>query len=292
MSTNILHPAIALSSMYKKNGSRRLNDLRLLIRVLIILCMLLSFQTADAGTTISLGNTIGIPHRTVTYEDTAYEIQDIGAYTLGEDINITINTTDINSFQLSLLDKDQNFLWNNMTYYTEGNTYVVMPGSAVTSPGTYVLAVFYQGDVQAVKPVVISSYKMSVNPDTTVVAPGGTLNVKVGVLPDTTQPVKVVLVRNSSSIESTANRTNMGEYEAKVGIPSSAYGEFSLYASIPSGNMILGYPELIGISSGGTINVTEIPTSTASSNPVYSVTLIIIFLFFVGLVIMVIKKRR
>ncbi len=276
--------------MYKKNDSRRLNDLRLFIRVLIVLGMLLSLQPAHAGTTISLGNVIEIPHRTVTYEDTTYEIQDIGAYSLGDDINITINSTDINSFQLSLLDKDQNFLWNNMTYYTEGKTYVVMPGSAVTSPGTYVFAIFYQGDVQAVKPVVISSYKLSVNPETTMVAPGGILNVRVGVLPDTTQPVKVVLVRNSSSIESTANRTNMGEYEAEIRIPSSAYGEFSLYASIPSGNTVLGYPELIGISSGGTVNVTEIPTSTASSNPVYSVILIIIFISFVGLVIMV-KKR-
>ncbi len=265
--------------------------MRFFIRVLILLGMLLSLQPAHAGTAISLGNTIEIPHRTVTYDNTTYEIQDIGAYSLGDDINITINTTDINSFQLSLLDKDQNFIWNNITYYTEGKTYMVMPGSAVTSPGTYVFAVFYQGDVQAVEPVVISSYKISVNPNTTVIAPGGMLNVRVGILPDITRPVEVVLVRNSSSIESIANRTNMGEYEAEVGIPSGAHGEFSLYASIPSGNKTLGYPDLIGISSGGTINVTEIPTSTAILNPIGSVTMIIIFIFFVALVIMVIKKR-
>ncbi len=266
--------------------------MRLLVIALIISCMLLNLQHADAGTTISLDNTINIPHRTVTYEDKTYEIQDIGAYSLGEDINITTNVTDINSFQLSLLDKNKNFLWNNMTYYTEGRTSVVMPGSVITAPGTYVFAVFYQGGIQAVEPVVVSSYKLSVNPDAAMVAPGGTLDVRVGVVPDTTQPVKVVLVRNSSSIESTANRTKKGEYEAEIGIPSSAHGVFSLYAAISSDNMILGYPELIGVSSGGFINVTETPTPMASSSPVVSVPLIIIFIFFVGLLIMVLKKVR
>lgn len=100
--------------------------MRFLTRVLIIktgvvfiaLIILLNSQPAAAGTTISLGNTIDTPDRTVTYQGKNYEIQDIGAYPIGESVNISINVTDIKSFQLSLLDKNKNFMWNHMVYYT------------------------------------------------------------------------------------------------------------------------------------------------------------------------------
>lgn len=260
------------------------------MRVLIAL-VILSNATASAGTTISLDNTIDIPDRTVTYQGNTYEVQDMGAYSPGESVNISINTTDIKSFQLSLLDKNKNFLWNHMVYYTEGRTEVSMPADVVTTPGTYAFAVFYQGDIMAVKPVVFSQYKMSVIPDSTTIAPGGTLQVKVRVVPDTSLPVKVVLARNSSSIESVVNRTGEGEYEAEINIPVSAYGVFSLYAAIASDKMIMGYPELIGVASGGTINVTNITQLPISSTSL-SFSMVIALVFIALLLIVAFKKVR
>jgi len=284
--------------MYKKECfkiSKELHEMRTFIkafmRVLIAL-VILSTVIASAGTTISLDNTIDLPDRTVTYQGKNNEIQDIGAYQLGESVNISINVTDIKSFQLSLLDKNKNFLWNHMVYNTEGRTEVAMPKDVVTTPGTYAFAVFYQGDIMAVKPVVFSQYKMSVILDSTAVAPGGTLRVKVNVAPDTSLPVKVVLVRNSSSIESLVNRTKEGEYVAEINIPAGAYGIFSLYAAITSNNMILGYPELIGAASGGTINVTNITQLAVSSTYSPSFSTVIAVVFIAVLLIVVFKKLR
>lgn len=261
------------------------------MRVLIAL-IILSNVTASAGTTISLDNTIDIPDRTATYQGKNYEIQDMGAYSIGEAVNISINTTDIRSFQLSLMDKNKNFLWNHMVYHTEGRSEVTMPANVVTTPGTYAFVVVYQGDIKAVKPVVFSLYNMSVIPGSSVVAPGGTLHVKARVAPDTSLPVKVVLAQNSSSIESAVNRTGEGEYEAGINIPVSADGRFSLYAAIASDNMILGYPELIGVASGGTINVTNITQPVGSSTYSLSFSMVIAFVFIALLLFVAFKKIR
>ncbi|SNQ61080.1 exported hypothetical protein [Candidatus Methanoperedens nitroreducens] len=260
------------------------------MRIVVTALILLSNLQPAAATTISLDKTIDTLDRTLAYQGEIYDIRDIGAYSLGETVNITVNATDVESFQLSLLDKNKNFLWNHMVYYTDGMAEAVMPGGAVTVPGTYVFAVFYQGDILAVKPVVISKYNLSVIPSSTIVPAGGTLHVKVRVSPDTSLPVRVVLVKNSSSLESSANRTQDGIYETDINIPESAYSRFSLYAAIASDNIILGYPELIGISGEGTINVTELspqaPTAAGYILPAVA------FLFLTGVIFLVLRKIR
>ncbi len=259
------------------------------ITMVTALILLSNLQPA-AATTISLDKTIDMPDRTLTYQGKTYDIRDVGAYSLGETVNITVNATDINSFQLSLLDKNKNFLWNHMVYYTEGTAEMAMPGDVITAPGTYAFAVFYQGNILAVKPVVFSKYNLSVMPSSTIVPPGGTLHVKVRVSPDTSLPVRVVLAKNSSSLESSANRTQNDIYETDIKIPESAYGSFSLYAATASDNIILGYPELMGISGGGTINVTEFPPQApAASGYILPAAA---FLFFVGVLFLVFKKIR
>ncbi|MCZ7400005.1 MAG: hypothetical protein O8C62_10095 [Candidatus Methanoperedens sp.] len=259
------------------------------VAVLIAIVALLN-SPVFASTTISLDSTIDTPDRTVAYQGKNYDIQDIGSYHMGEKVNISINVTDISGFQLSLLDKNKNFMWNHMVYYTEGNAQVDMPDNVVTVPGTYAFAVFYQGDIMAVKPVVFSQYKLSVMPDATTVAPGDTLHVKVRVAPDTGIPMKVIIARNSSSLESSANRTQEGLYEADIKLPSSTNGRFSLYAALASGNMIMGSPELIGVSSGGTINVVEIPPTPQASG--FSFSLVIVSLLFIGILIIIFRKIR
>ncbi len=259
---------------------------------MIFAVLVLSNAPASADVIISLDRTVDTPDNTVAYQDRTYEIQDTGAYLIGEPANISVNATDINSFQLSLLDKNEDFLWNYMVYYTEGRAELTMPADVVTTPGTYVFAVFYQGDILAFKPVVFSQNKISVTPDSTTVAPGGLLHVKVKVVPDTSLPIKVVLSRNSSSLEYSVNRTHEGLYETEMKIPFSAYGSFSLYGTIVSDNTVLGYPELMGISSGGTINVTDIPTPETHSKSVDYFSLTIMFLFLTGLLILVFKRVR
>ena len=260
------------------------------MKSVMVLAIFLLNVPACAETTISLDNVIDTPDRTILYESKDYEIRDIGSYHLGEAVNISINITDIESFQLTLLDKDENFLWNYMVYYTEGHNEVIMPGDVVTSPGTYVFAVFYQGDILAFKPVVFSQYKMSLIPESSTVAPGGTLHVTVRVVPETSLPIKVVFATNRSSLESIVKRTQESLYETEIKIPFSASGRFSLYAAIESDNTTKGYPELLGASNNVTINVTDTPRPVAV--PSFDFSLAFISVFLTGLLIMAFKIVR
>lgn len=252
--------------------------------------LFLSNIPASASTVISLDHVVDTPDRTVAYQDKIYELQDMGAYLIGEPVNISINATDINSFQLSLLDKKENFLWNSMVYYTEGKTEVTMPADVITIPGTYTFAVFYQGDIVAFKPVVFSQNKITVTPDSMTVAPGGALHVKVNVVPDTSMPIKVVLAKDSSSLEYPVNRTREGSYETEINVPYSAHGRFSLYAAIVSDNKFLGNYEFMGVSNAVTINATDILPAPSKSGDYFPLT--ILFVFLAGLLIFMFRRGR
>ena len=233
--------------------------------VIITILLLFSSLPSYAGTTISLDKMIDTPDKTVTYQGKNYEIRSIGSYIEGESVTIDVNSTNLRSFQLSLLDKNQDFLWNHMVYTTEEAAGIVMPGDIITTPGTYAFAIFYQGDIRAVMPVVFSQYSISIIPNRTKVAPGEGINIKIEVKPDTNIPMTLILAKDSDRLEYPVKRNDNNLYGAEIKIPNSANGTFTLYATLLSNNIILGYPESVGLSNGVSINVIENPLPDKSA---------------------------
>jgi hypothetical protein len=241
--------------------------------VLIAIVFLLVTQTAAADTKITLSHSIDTPDRTVSYENNTYEIQDIGFYHIKDPVNITITTKDIKSYTIALLDTKMNFLWYQIVYHTEGKEELTMPAGIVTSPGTYIFAVFYQGDILDFEQVLFSNITLSMTLNTSQVIPGGLLHVDVTAFPDTDLPIKVVFAQESRSLEFPVNRTSSGQYEADIIIPSSANGRFSSYAAMTSGKIVLGYPEIVGVSNGGILEIIDFPQKSSdktNSLPVIS----------------------
>lgn len=262
----------------------------LIIRSAIIAIFLLSISiSAFATTSIYLDNTIDTPDRTLTYQGKNYEVREIGVFHINETVNISINVTDINSFQLSLMDKNKNFLWNHMVYFTDGETRVMMPSNIISEPGIYAIVVFYQSNITAIEPVVFSKFQFSISTNRTKIAQGGSLHIEVRVTPDTEIPIKVILAQNSSTLESTVNKTGEGYYETDLYIPISAYGVFNLYAAAESGKEILGYPELVGVSEGSEINVTNTLSPILG---IHFIPIIVSIFFIVSAILLVNKKRR
>lgn len=243
-----------------------------------------------SATTISLDNDIDVPDRTVTYEDRNYEIQEIGAYHLDEPVNISVDVSGISSFQLSLLDKNRSFLWNHMVYHTDGHSEMTMPPHTVNVPGTYAFAVLYQGNILAAKPVVFSQYELTATPDISVIQPGGTLHVEIKVVPDPDMPVKVVLAKKSSSLEYETERAAEGIFRTDIKIPYSASGNFSLYSAVISEDkLVMGYPELIGVSGDTIIEVRyPVDESKKEVDPVQ----ILVFIVLLSAFIIIISKKR
>jgi hypothetical protein len=253
----------------------------------------MSFQPAAAsGTTISIEHSIDTPDRTIVYDNQAYEIHENGFYHVGEAVNVTIITTDVDSYQISLIDKEQNFLWNQIIYQTEGNEKVTMPDDIVAAPDTYAFAVFYQGDILAIEPVIFSNYTLSMALNTTTLAPGEMLHVDVSAFPDTNLSIKFVLTQGSRSIEFPVNQTSRGIYGTDIKIPASAHGNFSSYTAISSGEIKLGYPELIAIAKGEVINVTDLPDLPPQQSDSPGSVWIIASFFLAAFFIFLLKNMR
>lgn len=247
------------------------------IAVIGAVVFLLTAQPASADTNIVLSHSIDIADRTVIYENNSYEIQTMGFYHLDEPVNMTVTVTDIQSYTIALLDTQTNFLWYEIVYQTKGKDELTMPADNVTSPGTYIFAVFYQGEILAFEQVLFSNVTLDIKLNTTRVVPGGMVHASVTAAPDMDLPLKVVFTQGSSSLEFPVNRTSIGRYEADIKIPVSASGNFSSYAAMTSGKSVLGFPEFAAAANGGVIEIIDRPQGSGektNSSPVTGVVFV------------------
>ena len=244
---------------------------KLIFPILIIISCIPCALASTA--TITLDSVIDTPDRTIVHDGGTYEITDIGIYRMDQNINVSVNVSGIRSFQISLIDKDKKPVWSQIIYYTESYETLIVPDNTAKTPGTYALTILYQGQVLAVKPVVMSVYDLSVS-SASRVEPGKTLHVVVdinrdGIPVNVNDTVKVVLSQGSTLFEGVATPTGTGKYEASIKIPVIASGSFSLYCAVTTDRVILGYPEIIGAASYGTVDVVPseaaLPASTSAA---------------------------
>ena len=266
--------------------------------LIIITCI--PYALASSAT-ITLDSVIDTPDRTIIHEGTNYEITDVGIYRIDRNINVGVNVSGIQSFQISLINKDKNFIWSQIIYHTEGYETLIVPANTAKITGTYAIAILYQGQILAVKPVVMSVYDLSVS-STSRIEPGETLHVVVdisrdGVPVNLNGTVKVVLSQGSTSFEGVATPIGTGKYEASIKIPVIASGTFSLYCAVTTDRIILGYPGIIGAASYGTVDVVSsevaplVSTSVATVQPpwnVYGLFAVVLLLVIAYLV----KRKR
>ena len=227
-----------------------------------------------SGATITLDSVIDTPDRTITYNDGMYEVTDIGIYRMDQDINVSVGVSEIQNFQISLIDNDKKPVWDRIIHHTGGHETVTIPAGTIKTPGTYALTIGHQRRILAMKPVVMSVYDLSVS-SASRVEPGETLHVVVNISRDgvpvtVDETVKVVLTQGSTLFEEMATPDGAGEYEAGINVPAIASGSFSLYCAVTTDRMILGYPEIIGAASYGTIDV--VPPEDVSPTPTPAIT--------------------
>ena len=129
--------------------------------------------------------------------------------------------------------------------------------------------------------MVIPEYDLLIS-STSRVESGETLDVVVdinrdGVPATVNETVKVVLSQGSTSFEGVATPIGTGKYEASINVPVIASGSFSLYCVVTTDRVILGYSEIIGAASYGTVEVVSseaappASTSAATTYPPWTV---------------------
>ncbi|MCZ7355898.1 MAG: hypothetical protein O8C66_09010 [Candidatus Methanoperedens sp.] len=256
-----------------------------------LIMILMSGTAAANNAVITLGKTIDVPDRTVSFENQTFEITDIGNYRTNQDISFTVDAPGTDEMLVVLYDRDKISTWFKRFYNTSGRVVATIPGNKTSEAGTYVFAVSYQRNIIGAIPVVISDYDLSVSPKSRKVTAGKPLDVEVkinknGVPVSVDGTVKVVLVRGSSSIDANATASGTGIYEAHINIPLPMNGTYSLYSAITTERKVyMNYPEMTGVENGG---IVEILPPSAEKTPFLNGIVAMIIL----LAVVLLKRKK
>jgi len=223
----------------------------------------LAVTTAMLNSNITFNNSVNVPLNNLTnYSNKNYSVDNVGSYLLGQDMNVSVDLPNENNVAVILLDKNLTELDNISTPLTAGKGSVIIPGTAISTPSTYCVALrLDSGVIQDVKPVVVYEYTMLIEKNESVVSPGDTVSATIwtyknGNLTNTLNQTGVVLYKGIDEITNiNATLVSTGVYEADIVMPSVIQGRYSLYGAITTGNNTMGYPEIIGIVYGGYIDV-------------------------------------
>lgn len=232
---------------------------------------------------IIMSKTIDVPDRTITFENQTFDITDIGNYRNDEDIRFTIEAEKADDLLVILYDTEQLSVWFKRFSNTSGHIVAVIPSNRTDNTGTYAITVSKNRQIIGAIPLVVSDYELLLNTESKNIMAGKTLRVNIevnrnGTSVNVNDTIKVVLARGSSSIETNATKIKTGSYEANIEIPKPMNGTYSLYSVITTNYKVFNnYPEILGIKSGGYIEV--LPYSEEKKVPeVSSISVVLIFL--------------
>jgi len=260
------------------------------------LVMVLLMTGTAFATTITFDKLLDVPDKdfTVTYEGSTFSftIDDVGNYKIGDNIGLSVSGG-VNNMRLVVFSVDKLTPWFKTFYNSSGSTSATIPankfdpncpdvcddgnGGFLMGPGIYALAI-QNRDTSSyfiAKPFIVSVYDMTVDSSRQGV-PGSTIKVKVNVSKNGVpfdvgnNTIKVEFLQGTSTyFDGFVQSTSTGVYEGDIQIPTTASGNYQLYAAITTNkNIYQDYPEIIGAASySGTVLITKsTPTPTPTPN--------------------------
>ncbi|WP_248516912.1 hypothetical protein [Salinarchaeum laminariae] len=222
--------------------------------VAVVLALLVMVSLASAGLAapygVSTNNDVNVPAQTVDIDGSSYQIDAVGKVSKGDEITATVSVDGNQDYNLDLYNRDEQV--EDFRDGTGDGT-VTFP-TANLEPGTYALALQVDGSVQAIHPVVVSEYSLSVAApaDATVGEPFD-VSIEVGeqVAPDET--VEVGIYKDGTEIRRTATHTGGGTYVATV--DPGATGDWVVYGAVRADGEAAGYPTSTGIANGQIVTI-------------------------------------
>ncbi|AQL42251.1 hypothetical protein BV210_05775 [Halorientalis sp. IM1011] len=217
----------------------------------------------DAGAddyNVTVADAVETPTRTVSLEGEEFDVSAVAQRRPGERIDVTVAAPDA-GYDLYLYDADRNI---RDTSRQRGPAEAAFDTEGL-EVGTYVVAVYRQGEFLDVFPVVVAGYDVTVStPAETVTDRTARVPVTVTSTGDRSAPdaVEVVVGDRNRSVRTTATRVEDGEYVANVDVSRLPAGTYRAYASV-----IERRPDArdqsLGISDGATLTVGDTPPPTS-----------------------------
>lgn len=215
---------------------------------------------------VVVSESIETPDRTFTVDGDQYHVSEIAERKPGESLSVDSFTPGDENYGVYLYNSDRKIA---DTKAATGDDSVTFETDEL-SPGTYIVAIYADGTIETVHPVVISGYAVSIDAPADATQES-TVDLSAQVTAEgssgTPHEVAVVLASAETHERVSLSRTSDGTYTASVSLEDFATGEYSVYAVATSDEEVYGEPELLGISDAATLTIgTHETTGTATTN--------------------------
>jgi len=239
--------------------------------VVALLCCTALFAggiaAADGSYDISIAGSVDTPDRVVTLEGTDYTVSAIGVVDPGEPIQVSVDAPADTTYDLYLYNEEK----QQEDRIDDAGASATFDGNYPA--GSYVVGVYADGNFEAVHPVVVRSYDVTLETPASAET-GETVEFTADVenVAGTEQDldtVQIVVSKDGDEQVLTATKSADGTYTATTTL--SETGEYLVYANARSADSVNGQKELIGVSRSSEITVQE-PTATATATATTTAT--------------------
>lgn len=223
-----------------------------LVPLALLVVLALTSGALAASADLGTANDVHVPEQTETIDGKSYQIDAVGQVQQGDQLVVDVAAESGQSFNVDLYNRDE-----VVVDFKDGDGDATVEFDTENlDPGTYALALVIDGSTEAIHPVVVSDYQLSVSaPAEPTVDEPMNVTVDVGEQVAAGETVEVGLYRDGTELQATATHVGGGTYVASV-TPDST-GDWTMYAAVRASSGGSGYPDSTGIANGQTVSVVE-----------------------------------
>ena len=227
---------------------------------------------------ITSENSQPVPERSVEFQGTTYQVDSFIVADTGEEINVSVSGPD-EAYRVYVYNSDEQLVDSRATLGNDTFTFD-LDGY---EPGSYAVTVYQAEDHEAIVPLVVEGYNVSIDAPAEVGADEG-MSIQVNVERNGTDesPGAVSAVVSSGEEDLVVDATGSdGEYTADVGAGRLEGGNYTVYGLVQGDEEVFGRNEVRGVSDSVSLSVrnatttatrTATPTGTAEPTPTVTAT--------------------
>ncbi|MXV63786.1 cell surface glycoprotein [Natronorubrum sp. JWXQ-INN-674] len=206
---------------------------------------------------LSVPGATDTPPQTVSVGDSTHEVSALATVDYGDSLAVDVTAPEGTDFDVDLYNSDSHV----ETFESGSGTERVTFDTDDVDPGSYMLALYIDGNHVDIFPVVIASHDVTTSHPTEVNSDGEvTIDTTVSEISsaETLSGVEVAVWNDDTVIRNEATATGDDSYQLTISGSQLEEGEsYNVYAIAQGTDEVEGEPEALGVSYGSTLTVTD-----------------------------------
>lgn len=204
-----------------------------------------------------------VPERPFDFEGETYRIDSVIQANTNDTVNVSV-TAPSQAYRVNIYNSKEQIVDARRAEGDESLTFDLLR----YEPGSYAVAVYLDGDYEAIEPLVVEAYNLTVDaPDRVAADENASVRLDIERTGADGSPHDVTVVLTGDENERLVNATGSdGEYTAPVEAGTLDSGNYTVYGLAQGEAQAFGRNEIVGLSDRVSLSVTE-PTSTSTPEP-------------------------